>query len=75
MFEKCHPVFPQLHFDTFCVAWEDYTGDLYFTNPYLVKIRDSRWSTKIVAFSNSRLPIVKFYPHYFRIHCCFLQTF
>ncbi|KAL0388907.1 UNVERIFIED_CONTAM: protein REDUCED WALL ACETYLATION 2 [Sesamum radiatum] len=35
---KCDPVFPLLHIDTFCVAWKSHFGDLYLTDPYMVKV-------------------------------------
>ncbi|KAJ6324708.1 hypothetical protein OIU76_011910 [Salix suchowensis] len=74
LFEKCHPAIPLLQFDPFCMARENHTGDVHFSNPYLVKIRHSRWPTKIVTFFNSRLPNVELYAYHVSICCSFLQT-
>ncbi|GLT49235.1 hypothetical protein SLA2020_527200 [Shorea laevis] len=40
MFAKCHPVFPKLRPNPFCLSWKDNIVDLHLTDPYLVKIRN-----------------------------------
>ncbi|TYI89822.1 hypothetical protein E1A91_D03G080600v1 [Gossypium mustelinum] len=44
MFKKCYSILPKLQFNPFCMAWKDYTGDLYLADSHLAKIRGSRWS-------------------------------
>lgn len=47
MFTKCHPVLPELHFNLFCMAWKDNTGDIYLTDLHL---------TAVVLWSKQGMP-------------------
>ncbi|OAY83872.1 Protein REDUCED WALL ACETYLATION 1 [Ananas comosus] len=69
-----HATVAQLLSYSFCVAWQDHIGDLYISNPYLVKVRHAKWSAEVASLFHPKLPTAQFPAYNYDICLCKLTS-